>query len=99
MREAWERQDWDAVLALLRTGPDFLTPDEIAYLRGRCWAGLGHPDIALLFLDHAARLNPQNINYRILTLEPLLQLGQLDEARQRAHTLGVDAEAHLVQFA
>jgi hypothetical protein len=95
LHAAWAKRDWDEVLALLRTGPDFLTPDRLAYLRGRCWAELGHPDVALLFFDHASRLSPGNLNYRALALEPLLQLGQLDEARQRAHAFSVDLDAHL----
>src|SRR5437764_923770 len=37
LRAAWERHDWDGVLALLRTGPDFLDRAQVAYLRGRCW--------------------------------------------------------------
>src|SRR5437660_4175123 len=58
LRAAWERQGWDEVLALLRTGPEYLRQDQIAYLRGRCWTELGHPEIALLFYDYAARTNP-----------------------------------------
>jgi hypothetical protein len=46
-------------LELLRNGPDYLTSDQIALLRGRAYSNLGHQEIALLFYEYAARIKPQ----------------------------------------
>jgi hypothetical protein len=97
LRAAWERRDWDEVLTLLRTGPDFLDPAQLAYLRGRCWAELGHHDVALLFYDFAARLKPNNVSYQVLALEELVQLGQLDQALRRASAFSSAEDAQLLQ--
>jgi len=97
LREAWLRRDWDAVLALLRTGPDFLDRAQLAYLRGRCWAGLGHHDVALLFSEYAARLKPDHVSYQVLPLEELLQMGQLEQALRRAGILSAAEDAQLLQ--
>ncbi len=55
IRQAQEAGDWDTVLALLRNGPDYLTPDELAYQRSVAYRALGHCETALLFADYAYR--------------------------------------------
>jgi hypothetical protein len=84
LKTAWEKGDWDGVLALLRLGPNFLSQDQVAYLRGRCWAEMGHPEVAVQFFDHAVMLNPQNAGYQFPVLAALLQLGQIQDASRRA---------------
>lgn len=51
--EAQQNQDWDTALALLRNGPDYMTPDALAYQRSVAYRNLGHCEIALLFADYA----------------------------------------------
>ena len=41
LNDAWGQGDYETTLALLRKGTPFLTPDRVAYLRGRSYAGLG----------------------------------------------------------
>ena len=81
---AYEQKDWEAVLALLRKGPSFLSQDRIAYLRAVAYKELGHPDTALLFLEYARQLDPKNARYNWRTQELLLRLGRFDEALARA---------------
>lgn len=69
LSEAQEQQDWRRLLALLRPGPDHLASDRIACLRGECWQGLGYPDVAALFFDHAAQLNPSRLPSPALACE------------------------------
>jgi tetratricopeptide (TPR) repeat protein len=85
---ALEQQAWEQVLALLRLGPTFLSPDSIAFIRARAYNELGHQDTALLFAEYAAKLDPQEPTYACMVMELLLKLGRLDEARTKA-------EAHL----
>lgn len=58
LEEAWERRDWEKVLALLRRGLTFLPIAPVAFLRAATHEGLGHIDTALLFLRYAACLPP-----------------------------------------
>src|SRR5262249_38908249 len=66
LQEASEHQDWAKVLELLRNGPDFLSSDQLAYLRGQGYSKLGHQDIALLFYQYAAETNPTVAHYPTL---------------------------------
>ncbi len=86
---AWNQQDWGTILALLRTGPDpeYLPRDRVAYFRGRGWAHFGHPDIAVLFFDYAAKLNPNDVGHQVSAMEALIQGGQLSSALQRANAV------------
>lgn len=58
LNSAWELDDYELVLRVLRKGTPFLTPDRVAFLRGRCYAALGHLDTALLFMRYAAARDP-----------------------------------------
>ena len=80
LQEAMKREDWWRVLELLRNGPDFLAPDQVANLRGQAYNALGHPDIALLFYEYAAGQAPQNPVYPVSVRETLQQLGRKAEA-------------------
>jgi hypothetical protein len=61
--EARQRRDWDRALTLLRQWADYLTPDVVSFVRGRIWLEAGHPETAVLFLEHAVRLQPDNDSY------------------------------------
>lgn len=56
LQDALTREEWDRALELLRRLPDAMPRDERDTLRGRCWAGLGHEDVAQLFIKNAERL-------------------------------------------
>lgn len=93
LRRAWVRREWETLLALLRRGPEFHSPDAIAFFRFAAYDALGHPDTALLFLRHAAQFNPGQARYGEMLLNQLTRLGRLDEAAAHAQTLIADASA------
>lgn len=86
LSEALGRNDYEAILALLRKGTSFLRPVQVASLRGRCYAALGHPDTALLFLRYAAAHDPDRAAYRVAVLDLLLKLHRPDDALAEAET-------------
>ena len=88
---AWDRQDWEEVLAILRLGTEFLTPDQVALLRFLGWYELGHDDAALLFLEHASRLSPQNPHYRLM----ILHFQRMRALRSEMEALGSAMETQL----
>lgn len=94
LKEAAKQEDWESWLALLRHGPDFLPRADIAFQRGRCWQQLGHDDAALLFYDHAATLNPEQILAQVLSLHTLLRMNRIDEAVARAEEYAAAADTH-----
>jgi tetratricopeptide (TPR) repeat protein len=85
LQHAYDQQDWDRLLALLRKGPSLLPPDRIASLRARAYQALGHPETALLFLAHAARLAPEEERYHWGVMALLLKLGRVEEALAHAN--------------
>jgi hypothetical protein len=91
---AWDRQDWEEVLAILRLGTEFLTPDQVALLRFLGWYELGHDDAALLFLEHASRLSPQNPHYRLMTLH----FQRMRALRSEMEALGSAMETQLTNL-
>jgi tetratricopeptide (TPR) repeat protein len=83
LKEANDRRDWQEVLALLRKGPQFLSPDQIAVIRAEAYKELGHLDTALMFIDYAAKFEPHTVLYNWKATEVLLKLGRFHEARVR----------------
>lgn len=84
LSDAKLRGDWGQILKLLRRGPTFFPKPTIAFLRGLYYLRLGHPKVALLFLDYATTLVPQDGDCAVLALDVLKQLGRHDEALARA---------------
>jgi tetratricopeptide (TPR) repeat protein len=58
--EARERGEWDFALATLRKLQKVVPAALVAYLRGSIWEGLGDKQVAVVFYDHANRLEPGN---------------------------------------
>lgn len=56
LNEALSQGEWDRALELLRRPPQVHSRDERDALRGRCWTGLGHADVAEMFMANAERL-------------------------------------------
>lgn len=82
--EAWSTRDWDRVLDLLRRDVVFREEDRRAYLRSRSYEALGHADTALLFMDYAHKLKPQDGVYPYLSMQLLEDMGRGEEALLRA---------------
>src|SRR5206468_4867238 len=79
LKDAKDRKDWQQVLRLLRKGPLFLSPDQIAFIRAEAYNELGHLDTAFMFVDYAARIAPQITHYDWRATGLLLKLGRFDE--------------------
>jgi len=58
--EASQREDWEAALTLLRTGKIVTSPPELAALRARLYALLGHTEASLRFQLYAEKYAVQN---------------------------------------
>ncbi len=78
--EALSRNDYENILSLLRKGTPFLRPAQVASLRGRCYAMLGHLETGLLFLRYAAEQEPEQVTHRLYILGLLTQLNRTQEA-------------------
>jgi tetratricopeptide (TPR) repeat protein len=63
---ARRRGEWDRALELLRRLGKCADPALVSYLRGSIWMDAGDPETAVLFCEHAARLQPDNGDYRAL---------------------------------
>ena len=80
LSEALKRLDYEAILSLLRKGTPFLKPAQVAALRGRCYAILGHLETGLLFMRYAARHEPEQASHRLYILSLLVRLDRSQEA-------------------
>ena len=76
---ALSRNDYENILPLLRKGTPFLRPAQVASLRGRCYAMLGHLETGLLFLRYAAEQEPDQVAHRLYILGLLTQLNRTQE--------------------
>ncbi len=61
--EARHRGEWDRALDLLRRWRAHIDPALVSYLRGSIWLEAGDPGTAVLFHEHAFKLQPDNENY------------------------------------
>lgn len=84
LRQAWEREEWEDVLVLLRKRMPFLSNEHRAYLRAVAYEHLGQLHSAFLFMDYASQLNQDDTIYRYFGLDYLKLLGRIEEALLRA---------------
>lgn len=89
--EAFQRKQWDKFLEYLRRPPRFLPQNMVDYLRGRAWREMGHPEVALLFFDNAARLEPRNTTYPVLALDCLKTMQDWPELLRRCEAFICDS--------
>jgi len=80
LKSALDRHDHEAILSLLRKGTPFLTTGQVAALRGRCYAALGHLETALLFMHYALRHEPEEAMHGMFIVGLLLQLNRTEDA-------------------
>lgn len=90
LREAWNSEKWEQVLALLRKGGSFLSQEQRAYLRAIAYENLGQLRSAFVFMDYASRQSPTDVVYRYLCLGYLVALGENEEAVKRANAYVAD---------
>ncbi len=84
--EARQEGEWDRALELLRRWRAHTAPALVSYLRGSIWIEAGDPHTAVLFYDHASRLQPDNGNYLASFLHTL-ELVDKAAAKQRAEEI------------
>ncbi len=93
VNEAHAHKDWEKLLSLLRKGPDYLAPHQLAFLRANAYGNLGHTDTALLFMQYASEKEPQNAFYTTEVLRLLCDLEHTEEAIAQAYYCLSDANS------
>ncbi len=81
--EAFHAEEWDRLLELLRRPPRFRPRPTVDYMRAQAWREMGHPEVALLFLDNATRLDPANAMYAEVALGCLMAVQDWPEILRR----------------
>jgi tetratricopeptide (TPR) repeat protein len=90
--EARKQGEWDRALDLLRQWGSFVDdPATVSYVRGEIWLEAGDAATAVLFFEHASKLQPDNESYRAMLLHAL-SLSDPDEAQRRAEAILVEPE-------
>jgi tetratricopeptide (TPR) repeat protein len=84
---AHSRGHWAEVLALMRQKHFAPSQDKVALLRSLAYEHLGHIETALVFMQHAATLNPSREDYAVGILALMRRLGKDDEAKQHIDSL------------
>ncbi|MEX2561489.1 MAG: hypothetical protein WD403_16310, partial [Pirellulales bacterium] len=75
-----ESGDWHEALKFLREQELCIPPADLASFRGRCWAGLKHHEVALLFFEEARRLKPSDEELNALYLQTLIAANHSEAA-------------------
>ncbi|HLX61762.1 MAG TPA: hypothetical protein VKX17_10815 [Planctomycetota bacterium] len=83
-RDLLRSKQWDDLLSILRKSNVPVQEDILACLRAVCWEALGDCDVSLLFVQHALKLQPNNRNYRVLSVLNRLKLGVQVDATELA---------------
>ena len=68
LAEARYGRDWHKLLHLLRLCSARLPTFEVAFLRATAWQALAFPQIASMFSELAAQLDPSNVRLAVLSL-------------------------------
>jgi tetratricopeptide (TPR) repeat protein len=97
-KQAFANQRWDDLLSVLRSTEHQFPPALVAYMRGRCWDGLGRTDAAYRFFEDARMAEPGNVHYELLALYTQFRSSKRAEAFQRATAMidRSDVEPHLI---
>ncbi len=92
--EARERGEWDRALELLRRWGKFMPAPLLSYLRATIWEGAGDRPVAVVFFEHAWRLDPENENFQARFLD-VLKWTNNERARGIAETVLHESEKHI----
>lgn len=90
--QSWSSQDWDRVLNLLRMEVN-VSSEHRAYLRARAYEELHHVEAALLFVNHALKLDHSSSTYSYLAMELLEEAGHNEQALEQAEDWLTEADA------
>jgi tetratricopeptide (TPR) repeat protein len=94
VRDAFQARRYEEVLALLRANPEGLSPEMIAYVRGRCWSALRDYEAAAWFFDYAGKLRPSNPSFAALALDAVWKAGRQSDAVEQARTVIANLSTH-----
>jgi tetratricopeptide (TPR) repeat protein len=92
--EARERGEWDRALELLRRWGKFVPPPLLSYLRAGIWEDAGDKQVAVVFFEHACRLDPVNENFQARYLNALKWTDSA-QARAIAEPILNESEKHI----
>lgn len=92
--DAREQGEWDRALELLRRWGKFVPPSLLSYLRARTWKEAGDREVAVVFFEHACKLDPQNENFQAMYLN-VLKWTDLARARTVAEPILNESEKHI----
>lgn len=87
LASARQAGDWHGTLRHLRRCAPYLPQANVAFLRGRAWSELGDEAIALLFFEHARRLDPRNGNLALVALASLSKVDPTLAQRRASEVL------------
>lgn len=90
--------DWDRVLMIVRENESQLIAGQAAALRGIAWDHLGHPEVAALFFEEAARLAPNDRDIRIAYPRSLVKSRQFEKAKAAAEEIAASSTDPLLLF-
>jgi len=71
LQAAYDSANWRELLKVLRYQDGMIKRSVVDYMRYRAWDELGYPEVALVFLKNAIRLDPSDSGYKHLVLELL----------------------------
>jgi tetratricopeptide (TPR) repeat protein len=99
--EARQRGEWDRALELYRRWGKHMAPALVSYLRASIWFEAGDAEVALVFIDHAKRLEPDNSKYWAAWLSALREADTQNALIQAEKVLGAahSCPANVVIFA
>jgi tetratricopeptide (TPR) repeat protein len=84
LAEALNKGNWVASLELLRREETRLPPGDVAAMRGVCWGSLNEHSAALVFIDEALRLAPDNAQFLVLRWTELIRDKRTSDAARDA---------------
>lgn len=94
---AVSERDWPTVLEVIRANEEQLDAHTVAFLRAVCWAHLGEPDVALLFLAESARWHALTAEEEIWWVTCMIHAGRARDALARAREIADTADSpHLL---
>jgi tetratricopeptide (TPR) repeat protein len=92
--ESRERGEWDRALELWRRWGKYVPAPLLSYLRAMIWEAAGDRPVAVVFFEHACRLDPQNENFQAMFLN-VLKWTNNEQARTRAEAILQESEKHV----
>lgn len=86
-KRALEENRWDRALDVIRENEQKLLARFVAYRRGICWAQLHEPEVAILFFNDAARIQPLAPQEEVWLLSCMTEAGRSVELIPRVREI------------